>query len=194
MSLDGQQDVQFSKVHLPAERNWTDICKGPEHLLWMCGIPGVSTDPQVRLLSFVLKSLPPTGADATKQSQCAGQSWRHGQPFLELASFRAFAFTVTYVVRASLQSEFRKHCRLFLRPCYAPGEEIAETSEPRKTKRENKAISIKLSLLILNLEERDINLLGPRSLKTKLLPVDVGKWSSASLDRLVVCLLYCRWV
>ena len=72
VSLDGQQDVQFSKGHLPAERNWTDICKGPEHLLWTCGIPGVPTDPQMRLLTWVLKSLSPTGADATKQSQCAG--------------------------------------------------------------------------------------------------------------------------
>ena len=61
---------------------------------------------------------------------------------------------------------------------HAPGEEIAETAKARRTKRKNKesiSINVKLSLLILNLEEGDINLLGPRSLKTKLLPVDVDR-------------------
>ena len=43
-----------------------------------------------------------------------------------------------------------------------------------------------VSLLILNLEEGDITLVGPCSLKTKVLPVAVDKWSGATLARHVV--------
>ena len=76
-----------------------------------------------------------------------------------------------------MQRELRPHCRFLLPVTHALRDEIAEIFGRRteRNTRKKESISIKLSLLILNLEEGDITLVGPRSLKTKVLPVAVDK-------------------
>ena len=103
-------------------------------------------------------------------------------------SFSAFAFTVTHIVKVTGKGATTTlPIPSLSHPCSWRRDRRSKLRKARRTKHENKeSISIKLSLLILNLEEGDITLLGLRSLKTKVLPVAAVKWSSATLARLVV--------
>ena len=187
-SLDGQQDVQCSKVHLLAERSWTDDMQGP----WASpsnvrGLrPGRPHNlPQVRFLC--LQVFVTHCANATTKPVSARTSTSVPRT---RSSFSAFAFTETHIVKVT-----GKGATTTL-PIPSPSHPVSESRrrdrqsklrKARRTKHENKeSISIQLSLLILNLEEGDITLHEPRSLKTKVLPVAVDKWSSATLAWLVV--------
>ena len=131
-SLDGQQDVQCSKVRLLAERSWTDDMQGP----W--APPSNVRDlragrphnlPQVRFLSrqvFVTHC-----ANATTKAVLARMSTSIPRT---RSSFSAFAFTHRHTSSKSLERELciRPHCRFLLPVTHALGDEIAEASFGRR--------------------------------------------------------------
>ena len=130
-SPDGQQDVQCSKVHLLAERTWTDDMQGP----WASplNVRAVS-DLDVpttyhKCVSCVFKSLSRT-VRMPQQSRCR-QKRRH--PFLELVPRSAHLPSQWHTSPKSLERELRPHCRFLLPVTHALGDEIAEASFGRRT-------------------------------------------------------------
>ena len=141
-SLDGQQDVQCSKVHLLAERSWTDDMQRP----WASpsnvgGLrPGRPQNlPQVRFLS--LQVFVTYCANATTKPVLARTS-----TFVPRtrSSFSAFAFTVTHIVKVTgkgatttLPIPSPSH------PCSRRRDCRSKLRKARRTKHENKeSISI----------------------------------------------------
>ena len=167
-------------------------CKGPERLLRTSAVSDLDVPTTYhKCVSWVFKSLSRT----VRMPQQRPVSARTPTSVPRTrSSFSAFAFTVTHIVKVTgkgatttLPIPSPSH------PCGRRRDRRSKLRKARRTKHDNKElISISLLLLILNLEEGDITLLGPPSLKTKVLPVAVNMWSSATTARLVVGSRHCH--
>ena len=137
-SLDGQQDVQCSKVRLLAGRSWPTTCKGPERLLRTSAVSELDVPATYhKCVSWVFKSLSRT-VRMPQQSRCWHERWHL---FLELVPRSAHLPSQWHTSSKSLEREL---CTTTLQspspshPCSRRRDRRSKLRKARRTKHPNK--------------------------------------------------------